>query len=483
MNINQYITSKRTIFSAVVLAVIVLSVLPFARFISEKPLIIGEKPYYDLRITETIISKGILFGDNLVLDGREYITKPYHLMLLPFVYFFGSNISLILIISLFCGLISVLLIFLILKKLNVEMPKIFFSLVILILSPTFIFAFSTLNEFCFSIVFLLSGIYFFLKSENIFLPLFFLLLSSFLSIISLIAALLLLIFLTKIFSERKKNLHKLFIILFFTALIYYIPHFFETGFFSKLDIIGRNDFRVLISDLGSQTGMGIFCFVLGIIGLFTSWNDKKDLKPIYLLILLLLIDCFYFEYANIYLIFLFSIFAGTALTRLIRIKWEFEFLKEFTILLLIFGLLFSTISYTNRSSYAEPDKDMKKALDWLEDRPGNMIVFSTYNNGFWIQYWANKPVLTDGLFNFNNAKQKFEDSEQIFHSRDIEKTKELMSKYNIQYIFIDPKMKEGSVWNKKEGLWYLLGNNATFKSIYQRNDIEIWEYTLLGDIT
>jgi hypothetical protein len=39
-------------------------------------------------------------------------------------------------------------------------------------------------------------------------------------------------------------------------------------------------------------------------------------------------------------------------------------------------------------------------------------------------------------------------------------------------------MKDGGVWSKKEGLWYLLDNHDTFQRLYQRKDVEIWEYKL-----
>jgi hypothetical protein len=173
-----------------------------------------------------------------------------------------------------------------------------------------------------------------------------------------------------------------------------------------------------------------------------------------------------------------SILGGLALKRLIKLRWESFFLKEFTILLLILGLLFSTISYTNRFVVSEPGKETKKALTWLDDVSGRNLVFSTYENGFWIQYWANKKTLTDSLFNSKASENGFYDTEDILHSRDLEKTKKLLDKYQIKYIFIDPTMKEGGVWNKKEGLWYLLDNNQTFKNLYQRNNVEIWEYKL-----
>ncbi len=154
--------------------------------------------------------------------------------------------------------------------------------------------------------------------------------------------------------------------------------------------------------------------------------------------------------------------------------------KIFTILLILCGLLFSAISYTNRMILSSPDADIKEALVWLKyNSEEEALVFSHYTKGSWIEYWSDRPVLTDSLFNYENPGQKLEDSNELLYYRDLDKTKELLNKYNIKYIFVDDEMKSGQVWIKKEGLWYSFRNNETFKSVYTKNKAQIYEYILI----
>ena len=157
-------------------------------------------------------------------------------------------------------------------------------------------------------------------------------------------------------------------------------------------------------------------------------------------------------------------------------KWEIKPLRKLTLLFLIYGLLFSSISYIGRVSVSEPDKDVQRALEWLNDNTNeDDVIFSHYSKGFWIEYWADRPVITDGLFNYNDAKQKLEYSDTLLHSRNTETIGKLMDKYDVKYIFVDKKMKKGQIWDKKEGLWYAFRNNQTFKSVYYKDEVEIWK--------
>ncbi len=133
MNIKKYITRKRVIMFMILLVLLVSSIIPFIRIISNKPLLIGELPYYDARISETILEKGSTFEDDLISGGRNYILKPHHLILAPLLYFFVPELT-ILIISFISGALSIVLFYLILKKLKMQLHQRFFILLILLLT-------------------------------------------------------------------------------------------------------------------------------------------------------------------------------------------------------------------------------------------------------------------------------------------------------------------------------------------------------------
>ena len=126
----------------------------------------------------------------------------------------------------------------------------------------------------------------------------------------------------------------------------------------------------------------------------------------------------------------------------------------------------------------QPDNKAIKSLEWLKHYSRqNEIVFSHYSKGFWITNVAERPVVTDKMFEYYpNAEERFNDSLEIFYSRNLKNTKSLLEKYNINYIWIDNEMKNGLVWEKEQqGLLFLFRNNETFKNIYNNQGIEIWE--------
>ena len=171
MILKNHLTPKKALFFIIAAGILMLSASPIIRTLSDQPLIIGEKPYYDLRIAETIKDKGLLFNDNLILDGRAYTIEIYHLLITLFSYLNYPEILLILLSILF-GISSLILSFLILRRIRTDIQTTFFISLILLMSPAFIFTFSTLNDLSISIFLILLGLYIFITRHNIFASLF-----------------------------------------------------------------------------------------------------------------------------------------------------------------------------------------------------------------------------------------------------------------------------------------------------------------------
>ena len=475
---KEYLTTKNVFVFIILLAIVLSSIIPILRFISNKPILIGDKPYYDARISKNILEKGFSFEDNKISGGRSYIAKPYHLVLASFLKFLPIDFSLT-IRPFVAGLLSTILFYLLLKEFKINLKKRFFTLLILLLSPAFIYTFGTSNEFCISISLILFGTYLFLKSDRLYgISLFIFLTSAFFNMLNLLIVIFLLILLSENNYSKKKNTNLAIFFISLLSLSYYAFMYYSTNLVFR--VIEFNTFRDFISDLGGIIGLSIFALILAIIGLIITWKRKQKLKKVYVLIVILFLIGLYSNHVVIYLNFIFAIFGGIAFARIVKRDWEIKILKNITILLILCGLLFSAISYTNRMILSSPDADIKEALVWLKyNSEEEALVFSHYTKGSWIEYWSDRPVLTDSLFNYENPGQKLEDSNELLYYRDLDKTKELLNKYNIKYIFVDDEMKSGQVWIKKEGLWYSFRNNETFKSVYTKNKAQIYEYILI----
>ncbi|MCK4521850.1 MAG: hypothetical protein KAU20_04705 [Nanoarchaeota archaeon] len=477
MKLKNYITEKKAILFIILLAVIILSIIPVIRFLRYDSMPIGDKPYYDARISEHILEKGMPQHDSMIYGGRDYLFNPYHFILAGFSYIFGISFSLIL-LPFLTGLLSAILFYLLLKKLKVKLEKRFLVSIILILSPVFIYIFSVSNRHCASVFLILLGFYLFLKKGKVFfiLSLIIFLLLPFFNFLNSIVVVLLLFAISKINKERSKQIKIIIALILIISVFYYTPLYFKPGLFEK-PFAGINEMTYFASDLGGLMGFSIFAIVLALIGIGITWKYKKELAIVYLIMILLFLTGFYLDYANIYLNFFIAFFAGIAFLKVIEMRWQIKLIRNLTLLLLIYGILFSVTSYVNRVVISDPNDAVFDALDFLDENSNkDSIVFSHYTRGFWIEYKAKRQVVMDSLFDYYNAKQRFADSNNIFCSRDLEKTKSLLNKYNVDYIFVDSTMKKGMVWERESGLWYLFRNKETFNNIYDKKGVEVWEY-------
>ena len=256
----------------------------------------------------------------------------------------------------------------------------------------------------------------------------------------------------------------------------YIPFYLEYPFPYSPSFMSFNLFNSFISDFGAFIAFGLFTLFLSIIGLITI---KKSYQNIifYFLSTLLLITSYYFIHLRIYINLLFAFLVANALLIFIERKWEIKLIKNLTILAIICGILFSTVSYVERISNLDPTNEIISSLEWLKHQPKG-IVLSHYEKGFWIEKIADKPVVMDGLFAYSpNVEKRYNDSNILFNSRNLKTTSKILDEYDVKYIWIDNKMKDGQVWSKEnQGLLFILENSERFKRVYYLDGIEIWRY-------
>ena len=232
----------------------------------------------------------------------------------------------------------------------------------------------------------------------------------------------------------------------------------------------------MISDLGAEYGFGIFNILLAFIGFYVAWRIKKHIVP-YLILLILILASFYYTPFLLYLNPVFALFAGYSFTAFIVMRWKLPPIKFLTIMIIICGLLFSTISYIDRDSKELPNKDIIVALEWLRDSSSEKdVILSSQRNGNWIQAVSNRITVLSS----NDQNQDFLNQvNELFESRNLEKTKALLEKYNVSYIFITKDMKEGGTWTKEnQGLLFLFRNREAFRQIYSNTWAEIWKVNL-----
>ena len=465
----------RVIF-LVVLAVLVLSMPNLFR---ESSNYIGEDPYFYIRIAELIESKDFSY-DELSYSGRDFTYSLAQPLIFSFFRNFLPEGFVINVIPIILGLLSLLLFYLILKDFYVEPNVIYLSLMVLAISPPFIYIFSSYNKFTAITLVLLLTFYLFIKNNNLNLIsyLLFLIIPFFGYQYSLLGLSIILIYCIKRHKMKK------FFLAFFLSLtslsLIYSPFLYKYGFSDSSCFDKTVKYGFLFSDLGSSFGISIFIIFLTFFGLSYLWKSKYRYLPIYSLLVLFIIIIIFNPTFIVYFNFILSLLAAFGFIYLIRSKWESETIRKLTMWILVIGLIFSTVTFIGEKSSEQPSKNLYDALDFLSVNTRlDEVVFSHYNYGVFINSITNKKNVMDSRFSFApNLKERYQDSQDLFYTRDFNVTFSISNKYDIKYILITREMKEGLVWNEKdEGLLYLLNTfTDNYQRIYENEDVEIWRY-------
>lgn len=456
------LTEKRVLFYSFVLFLIVVLLFTSMRAYRFDSITAGEDAYFHARVSKSVY---IPETEKDPLMGREYTFSPYHLLL---HHVSGSSVlKASNFLPVILGLASLVFFSLLLKKLGLDIEKRFFLMLILIISPAFIYMTSISNPHVFALLIGLVGFYLFFK-ENTVARFFSVLLFLLLPFFGVIETVILIVFLLGLYSLKK---NKSLLILIAGLLAIYLLNF---GFTVDL-AIQQNALQSSVTDLGGMIGFGVFNILLAAIGFLLTWKFKKQHYPLYLVIIFLFVSVkFLGTMTNIYLNFIFAYLGCLAVARLVNRKWDSDIIKYLTVFVLISGLLFSGLSFLDRIANSGPDRDVVDSLLWLKQNSNpDDIVFSHQSKGFWIEFYSNRSVVADS---YTTSVETLNDTYNLFWSRNLENTKRLLKKYDVEFIWIDPDMKQGLVWSKEEqGLLFLFKNRETFEKVYDSAGVEIWK--------
>ncbi|MEM4638060.1 MAG: hypothetical protein QXK76_03520 [Candidatus Woesearchaeota archaeon] len=438
--------NTRIFLTILLTGIIILS--PYAlRIFKNNPYDINSESYYNIRISEydSLQERTITFSLlNILQKDNLIITK---------------------ILPLFLAILCVGLIILIMKKHNIVDKNIMPTILILIASPAFIYTFVDLKYFSYTLALSLLFVYFLVNKKN------------FLSAIPLIAmpffdyysSIIAIIFINLYLIITKNKNRKTFLIIGLMSLtVASITNFYIL----KIQPILPINNLLIITDITGEVGFSFSMIILSIIGIILLW--EKGLKNFIiniLIILLLILSTFSIE-LKAYMVLILSLYAGFAFSYLKKRKWSIQIIKKVTMLLIVCSIVFTTVLYISKLSNSNPTNNDIDALKFLKDYSfNNEKILSSHENGFLIQYYANRPTLTDQKTK-NYEPEKMKIYEEIIKSRNLEKTETLLKNNNIKYFYIDKKFKK--TLEEKEGLLFLLEQSKKFQQIYKNQEIEIW---------
>jgi len=474
----KFFAEPAIILGILLFAVLVLS-LPY--MLRDTSILFGDETYYHLRISSLIQKEKATNFDQLSYGGRPLLTP----LGLPFVLAKTSSLSGIELeiisksIPFILGLLSILLFYHILKNLKIKKKIRIIASLAFIISPLFIYLFSRPNYYFIPLFLNLLAFYLLLKNQKILTTLI-LALTPFFGIVHPIMGLLAILVYTS--TKNKKLLVWFYITLIIVLsiiLIKYVPILLKFGIPNIFNIDKLPVHKQLFSDLGGKISLSIFALILAFVGMIVTWKKKHFYITLHIFFIILLLVSYVYNPALIYLNLLLAVLVAFGMLKLIEKGWESRFIKNFTILILALGLIFSGLSYIKQISDSLPNEQIIESLSFIKNKE-QKTVFSHYSNGYWINTIAEKPNVMDSLFTYApNLNQVYKDSQELFYSRNLENDTKIIEKYNIGYILITPEMKQGQVWmSDEEGLLFVLKFSEGFERVYDENGFELWEIKL-----
>lgn len=471
------LTERNSLFLLLIAAALILAAPHAVRHFFYEDIMIGVRPYYEARMALTIAEQGIPSQDNMVFSPKPYIFNPYHLILSKLSVIDIRLISKIM--PFIAGILCVILFYLILKKLNAGLKERVYILLIFIISPIFVYLFVVSNSDAIALLLNLLAFYFFIQDNKMAFVLSGLIFATipFFGLFHALIALLITLPYFLLNKGKRRDFSIIATIIIVISLVIYLPLLINFGIPRSISL-RQNLLQNFVSDFGSLAGLSIFGILLALAGLAITWKRNYHYSFFYLIAIMSFALSFYMDIFRFYINFLVAVSSGLCLVYISKMKWQFKLIRNLTVLILVCGLLFSSVSFAARLSAYQPSKEAIKSLGWLNSYDGSKsVVLSHYKNGFWLEYSGKVAVMDKNFYFTPNLLQAYNETQTIFYSRNLERTTKLLNKYDVTYIWITPEMKNGEVWSKEnEGLLFLFRNKEFFEKIYDEGSIEIWKY-------
>ncbi len=435
----------------VVLAIIILSIPLLQNLSRDQPVLFGPESYYNLgKAAQPSLMEFYYYPLSF---AQEHLPEDF-LIAIPFLL-----------------AISCLILFqAVARRIALPLKLRFVFTLLLIISPAFIYALSTLTIQPYFIFLILSG-FLLLTSRRAWMQYASVLPFFLATFIDLLSTILTALFLLNIIYLKRRKHQPLDRTVLFSTILASIMLFIQSVILKQPLFIGP--FHVqqyipnLISDLGGFSGVSFFLLLLSIVGISVTW--KKEGHLIAYLLLPLVLGAYYLSSQAIFhLAILLAFFAAVGLISLLEREWELPSLKKVTMFLLLMGLLFSTISYLDRIDEHSPTTAERESLLWLrENMPKNSRVLSAPENAHYIRYIGGR----EPLYHLENA-QTLGDA-PAFQANYVQELFPILEGNNTWIVYLTPAMKEKLP--PDYGFLFLL-KNERFKMAYSLNDVEVWEF-------
>ena len=379
------------------------------------------------------------FYDSLSFGGRDAIYE-YGTSLVLSIY----PSVMIEILPFILGILSFLVFRQILKNLYEEERIVNISLLLLVLSPTFIYLFSFTNKYFISMFLVLCSFYFLTTKQYKWFSIIILAVMPIFNIfIGILSIILMIIYLITI--KKEKNIFFWSFILLFLIYILGIIYLIW-NYEINLEFLMNNKrnlelLKDIFYDLGNNFGLGIFLSILAMIGVVTNWEKKYSNLFLFWATSILIIFSLFIPEAIVLLNIIVILFAARGLIVLMDLKWSDRQYKKYIVFLILSGLVFSSVSQINNLTEIQPTQEVLEGIYFLKAvSPGT--VFTDSSRGIWMNYAGKENIIDENYLFAPDVEERYNDINKVYLSRNFDEIKGILDKYSVDYIWIDQEMKE-----------------------------------------
>ncbi|MBT4936097.1 hypothetical protein HOL21_00460 [Candidatus Woesearchaeota archaeon] len=370
-------------------------------------------------------------------------------------------------IPLVLAMCSLLLVYRLQKKFKIQQKYIFFFTLFFIISPAFIYTFSTISAYAMYTFLFLIGFVLVTHTKTYlkivaFVPF---ILATTVDIFSTFILLfsIFMYYITKV-KKKKWVYTTLFIIL---SILFIMNIFFQQPFivgpFHTEQIIPD-----LVSDLGGISGVSFFLILLSIIGTALLWKMKRH--PIYIMALFCIISYSIRTHSIFFMSIIICFFATVAFMKTFERTWTLHDVKKITFFVFFLGLAFSTLTYIDRIDQIGLSNADNEVLTWIKtNTPQDTIIFSIEENSDYIRHIADREPFSSRSHN-TLARDA---SVSILNATYIQDLFPILEENDITLIYINQNMKERLEEN--QGFLFLL-KNERFKLTHSHEGSEVWTF-------
>lgn len=446
--VSRTINREHIIASGIVLLALVLLVTPYAiRYVQGNRAMINSETYTLLEpyvegtdMTPTNVSVLMIAGIPAILTSEALRA-----------------------VAILCGMLTIIFFYMLLRSANISERTIQYAAIVLAISPLYLRTFIDYTPIVVIIPLTLLAVYMIHVRKPVIAGVIIAILPWANAVIGTIIVALCIAYM--LFMNRMNVWMTIISILSVVAALF-------LSFGSSIVLIAPAD--VFLAEIGSPNGFSFAFLTLSIIGLALLFERGWQHMFLYLTIVVVVGVSFFMPFLRMYILLLFSVYAGFAITHITRRKWSIPIIKKITLLLIGCSILFSSLVYITGLANMHPttyDIQASSAIKRQALEGDRVLAYAEY--AYFLQYYTGlEPVLHPQSAQRLLTAAEYE---SLFTSRKLDRTEQILKKSAIRFVYVDKKLREEL--EEKQGLLFVMKNTDKFTLLYQNAKVEVWMYT------